>query len=70
MSAPIMKYFDYSRHRDGLAKDIFAMFTVLAEAVDSSLPDGAEKSVALRHLLEGKDAAVRAAYDLMEAEDG
>ena len=36
-------------------------YHALAMTLDEELPDGPEKSVALRKLLESKDAAVRAA---------
>lgn len=67
MTSPIMRYFEGTdRHREGLPRDTFLAFAELAQEVDSLLPDGAEKSVALRSLLTGKDAAVRAAYDAVE----
>lgn len=56
---PIMAYFEYEhlpRHLQPTSK----LFYDLAHALDASLPSCAEKSVALRKLLEGKDAAVRA----------
>jgi hypothetical protein len=39
-------------------------FSELAHRLDLILPNGPEKSVALRKLLEGKDAAVRSALDI------
>lgn len=59
MSAPILRYFETSHLPDALARTS-EPFAVLAEHLDQVLPDGPEKSVALRKLLESKDAAVRA----------
>ncbi|WP_350269328.1 hypothetical protein AAFP32_12095 [Brevibacterium sp. CBA3109] len=64
MSAPIMRYFEFAHLRDGPLRDTSSMFYELAVELDSSLPDGAEKSTALRKLLEAKDAAVRGALDV------
>lgn len=64
MSAPILRYFEFAHLRDGPLRDTSSMFHELAVELDSSLPDGAEKSTALRKLLESKDAAVRAALDV------
>lgn len=55
----IMKYFEYAHLPEGKMQDTSKMFCELAKWVSSNLPDGAEKTVALRKLLEGKDAAVR-----------
>lgn len=60
--SPIMKYFSF----DHLPEDLQSAsrpFHATATWVDQNLPNGAEKSTALRKLLEGKDAAVRAALD-------
>jgi hypothetical protein len=35
-------------------------FSIVAQWMEGNVPDGPEKSVALRKLLEAKDAAVRA----------
>lgn len=57
-----MRYFTHA-HLEAPMSDVAAGFGALAQDVDDKLPDGAEKSVALRKLLEAKDAAVRAALD-------
>lgn len=60
---PILRYFTTShlpRHLQLVAQP----FAALATDLDETLPNGPEKSVALRKLLESKDAAVRAALDL------
>lgn len=62
MNAPIMKYFRYDHLPEGLAR-ISRPFCDLAEWVDGALDDGPEKTVALRKLLEAKDAAVRTAVE-------
>lgn len=59
MSSEILRFFDY----DHLAPPLQLAsrpFYDLAHYLDQSLQDSAEKSTALRKLLEAKDAAVRA----------
>jgi hypothetical protein len=54
-----MKYFEFSHlppHLQEVSKPIGEM----AIAMDTTLPDGAEKSAGLRKLLEAKDCFVRA----------
>lgn len=58
---PIIRFFAYAHLPEGPMRDTSQKFCELAQHVDAFLPDSAEKSVALRKLLEGKDAAVRAA---------
>lgn len=58
---PIMKYFKYSHLPEGPLKDTSMKFCALAELVIDTLPRNPERTVALRKLLEGKDAAVRSA---------
>jgi hypothetical protein len=60
---PIMRYFKYD-HLKGVLKDTSEKFYFLAYEINELLPNGPEKSVALRKLLEAKDAAVRAALDI------
>lgn len=55
-----MRYFETRHLPAGLAV-VSTQFRDLAEWVEENLPAGAEKSTALRKLLEAKDAAVRAA---------
>lgn len=57
---PIMKFFEY-KHLPARLQAASAPFFGLAMHLLSSLPDNEERSVALRKLLESKDAAVRAA---------
>lgn len=60
---PIMRYFAFDHLPPKLAA-FSEPFCQLAEFIDSELPNGPEKSTALRKLLEAKDAAVRSALDL------
>nr|WP_237523913.1 hypothetical protein [Streptomyces sp. SID4926] len=57
-----MRYFEFTHLPEHL-QDVSMPFSELAHKLSNFLPDGPEKSVALRKLLESKDAAVRAALD-------
>ena len=57
---PMLRYFTYS-HLPGPLQDVSKLFHATALAVILDLPRSAERTVALRKLLEAKDAAVRAA---------
>lgn len=56
---PIMQFFAYA-HLPPAIQAVSQPWCTLAEHVVASLPRNAERTVALRKLLEGKDAAVRA----------
>lgn len=56
----LLKFFAWEHLPENL-KGVSMKFGVLAHDLATSLPDNAEKTVALRKLLEAKDAAVRAA---------
>ena len=60
---PILRYFKFDHLPDDL-KAVSAPFADLANRLVAALPPGPELSVALRKLLESKDAAVRAALDI------
>ncbi|MFI0236316.1 hypothetical protein [Streptomyces sp. NPDC016845] len=60
---PILRYFKFGHLPDHL-RSVSAPFADLANQLVATLPPGPELSVALRKLLESKDAAVRAALDL------
>ncbi len=55
----IMRYFKYA-HLPIAMQEVSRPFGELAERMHDKLPAGPERSVALRKLLESKDAAVRA----------
>ena len=59
MASPIMKYFAYGHLPEPL-QAISRPIAVLAEMIESEIPDGPEKSAGLRKLLEAKDCFVRA----------
>lgn len=54
-----MQFFKYS-HLPPAMQEISRPFAELAEKVEASGPSNPERTVALRKLLEAKDAAVRA----------
>jgi hypothetical protein len=58
----IMQYFAYE-HLPPHLQGISSLFCGLAETLISSIPRNPERTVALRKLLEAKDAAVRAKLD-------
>ncbi|HKZ21203.1 MAG TPA: hypothetical protein VJQ57_13975 [Acidimicrobiia bacterium] len=58
----ILRYFEYA-HLPPRLRDVSAPFSALAQKLAVTL-EGPELTVALRKLLESKDAAVRAALDL------
>ena len=59
MSTPIMKFFAYE-HLPANLQEISKPIAELATVIDTTVPDGAEKSAGLRKLLEAKDCFVRA----------
>lgn len=58
-SEPILKFFAYA-HLPERLQAVSRLFGELAQKLVEDLPRCAERTVALRKLLEGKDAAVRA----------
>lgn len=65
MGNSLIKYFSAEHLPLGPLRTTSIMFQTVAHTLDEFLPDGPEKTVALRKLLESKDAAVRAALDLV-----
>lgn len=61
-SNSLVRWFDHAHLPEHLAR-VSERFGDLARWIDSELPECAEKTVALRKLLEAKDAAVRARLD-------
>ena len=56
---PILQFFAYG-HLPAMLADVSKPFCDLAHQITRELPRNAERTVALRKLLESKDAAVRA----------
>ena len=56
---PILRYFHYG-HLPPVLREASEPFCMLAKFIVNGTPRNAERSVALRKLLEAKDAAVRA----------
>lgn len=59
MRDPIMQFFVYAHLPANLA-EVSKPFADLANAIANNIPHNQERAVALRKLLEAKDAAVRA----------
>ena len=62
MASDLLKYFVYA-HLPSHLQDVSKPFSDLANLIEDELPNGPEKTVALRKLLESKDCAVRAALN-------
>lgn len=60
----LLRYFTAGHLMPGPTQETSRACEALAHQLDASLPDVPEKTVALRKLLEAKDAAVRAALDV------
>ena len=60
---PLLRYFAYD-HLPEKLQTISEPFHHLAKTLADTLPPGPETTVALRKLLEAKDAAVRSALDI------
>lgn len=56
---PLTQFFSYA-HLPHRLQEVSAGFGELAGLIDQTLPANVEKDAAMRHLLEAKDAAVRA----------
>jgi hypothetical protein len=56
---PMLQFFTYEHLKPDL-QPVSAKFAEVAQYVASLLPRNPERTVALRHLLEAKDCAVRA----------
>ena len=59
MEEPILQYFVYG-HLPSHLQEVSKSFSELADRIVKELPRNPERTVALRKLLESKDAAVRA----------
>lgn len=56
---PIMQFFEF-KHLSTVLQHVSEPFCILAQRIVAELPRNPERTVALRKLLEAKDAAVRA----------
>ena len=56
----MLKWFEYSNLLEVQAQDTSKLFYALANTIIACIDAGPERTVALRKLLEAKDAAVRA----------
>ncbi len=59
MTEPILQFFTYA-HLPPRLQEVSKGFCELADQIVATLPRNPERTVALRKLLEAKDAAVRA----------
>ena len=62
MSNSLMRWFSWDHLPPGLQENSRAV-CVLADIMDSALPESAEKTAGLRKLLEAKDCFVRATLE-------
>lgn len=60
MNEPILQFFEYA-HLPPNLQEVSKPYQVMAVRIVETLPRNPERTVALRKLLESKDAAVRAA---------
>jgi hypothetical protein len=65
MDEPMLRFFTYDHLRDTRLRATSKLFSELATQLCTELPRTPERTVALRKLLESKDAAVRAAVDAL-----
>ena len=65
----VLRYFKSSHLKDGPAKDMSRLYAEVASEVANNLPEDPETTVALRKLLESRDAAVRAALEISVEKD-
>jgi hypothetical protein len=66
MRDPIMQFFTYAHLPEPLQR-VSRVFCDLAEHIHADVPRNPERTVALRKLLEAKDAAVRASIYISAA---
>jgi len=65
----VLRFFSAAHLKDGSAKDIATAYSAFAREIAERLPEDPETTVALRKLLESKDAAVRAALQIKVSDD-
>lgn len=66
---PMLRHFRLAHLPAGPLRDTSQRFANLAAEIADHLPASAERTVALRKLLEAKDAAVRCAVDLRDQDE-
>jgi len=60
-TAQVLRFFEFAHLPEGHPRNVSEMFAKTAYSLADILPEDPETTVALRKLLEAKDAAVRAA---------
>lgn len=60
-TAQVLRFFKYDHLPEGAGREVSSRFWLMATSMAEGLPEDPETTVALRKLLEAKDAAVRAA---------
>ena len=65
----VLRFFQYGHLANGSPKAIARQYSEFADFLAKALPEDPETTVALRKLLESKDAAVRAALEI-EVDNG
>lgn len=65
LEEPMLRYFAYDHLREPDLRETSKLFHQLAHTLVLRVPRTPERTVALRKLLEGKDAAVRATLDTL-----
>jgi hypothetical protein len=66
----ILRFFDGSHLADAELRTVIGQFHQFAVGICAGYPPSAERSVALRKLLEAKDATMRCHVMLMDKRDG
>ena len=62
----VLRFFRFDHLTDGVSISIASTYADMAHVMANRLPEDPETTVALRKLLESKDAAVRAALQIPE----
>jgi hypothetical protein len=65
----VLRFFQYEHLKEGPGKIMARLYADVADQVANNLPEDPETTVALRKLLESKDAAVRAALQIKVSDD-
>lgn len=65
---PMLRHFRFAHLRSEKMRSMSRVFTESALAIVRTVPGSAERTVALRKLVESKDCAVRCVIDVEDAE--